>query len=1467
MSYPYQGQTNLCLTRRAVVDLYQSTRTPDEFDVPGGFELKSRVLGNPILRSFKADMIVPVQLPGLGPQKNLTLPLAVNRRLAQLFRAAFEKLLASRIPYVIHDVSTYLFRYKENPSVKAAIANRPEYAHLRQRPDFWGRWNRLCAEHDREQGTFEEAIPYGRGTRPKKELLSNHSWGSAIDINSQTNPNEKEESFDMPLRVVEIMEGFGFHWGGYYHDYMHFEFGRTRIVGEPDEEPSQVRFPFGVDQRRESPLKYYFFNETGSGGYFPLGKQRNLHGGVHLEPDVSAPLVPVKAAMPGYIVAARMMPPGKAGNHPLLLQATEGRPLGFVLVRHELSAMQDGQPARDVHPLYSLYMHLTPPQWGGAASDREFEQAPWLAAFLKLQHGAVVNLKPLDEDVGKTFWAQGPLNPEAAEFKVRDRTAPLKAKSGERSLALLKPSPATVRDAIEALQKGSIVTFDRPLFPVAAGETLGFLAPGLPVPQEPGTERARTTTSPPRYLHWELFSPSGSGGGLDFLAGKDKDLKNLLLRIQEHKKDNFLEMPSNDKPSIKNEVNTLFGSTGVDIVQQFRNENYGNKLQAFFNDGQQFFSARETRDTPFTWPLRLTLNNKYKYPGAPGRPCILEVLYKKAGQPLSKEVISLSPRGQSTLEVTLTVPAAADALALWSQDFFTDAVELPQEELRRRRKESRLSLFKQAMGHRWRNVVLDHLNEWTVSGLELQLQARDEAGLFDDLRENHGITVEDLKKLLRPLSWWGRPATRDDPFGEVPVLGAGQQSLFGAGERQLPENAQLVNMHPVTALWLIDLLLETGDIALRKEWPPAALKLDESNQQPPYLGLLSKEPVPRLGTEMVALLVQHGYGTTEGVDSSVSFWLAPREGGDGDARQEPRLLCRARYTDGVAKASLRLGAWGPWEIYATGEDGQRMAPAKLQGTTLELSKPELTGQPFTLGSKPATPRPKTTGAFVVRDHWPLALPGYVVLDYWKAPARGQPDLTQPPLSASLAIPILAERPPAERTVAGLKFDQDFIVGRQDERKSPKVTPDFSFNEFVFHKTLGKVFEGNERTAFKLAMPLAQRLQELRDLCKPPARGGRDLQLVVKRLSATGHSLLVGPSSGTAPNLQLLAAKLPSLKPSELFTAELVETESAVRLTYHPPTTSTGPLQFEFDPAFALGRLAMEVLSQPGETLHVRPRFIVPNGGHALHETGRLPPVEGVADLFTASAEQLKAACGNGFLEVVADRCLPPVARFAFGAIEVKMGAGRLRTEVRLDGDAHLWSAAAPVLKLSGASQNKRQGALLQADWPLMNHNERIPAMWSGPLKFSAEVTQPDKVTAPPPPVTLEVTVEPKLEPLTHEVRGKNLWLTGQGRFIPTDADLRVTCERLDAATGGWVADAILDGAVRYKTEGDPQHGRCTDTGLFEASIPVLALKKTGASVFRFTWRRRVDRTGNARPVLGVVIAETSTEITAAQLGL
>lgn len=1467
--YPYQEPKYLCKTKPEVRQLYGEPGFSrelygDETRGRNRFANTCKLLGNPIVDGFERDNIVNVTVPGFGPDKNRTQSFPIHVKLKPLVEAAFQKVLQARLPYVLHEAGGHYFRYKLNDSVKAVLVNRPEYADLKH----LGGWNIRFAERDLRNQAFDELVDYGREKVPKKELLSNHSFGSAIDINSETNPFDEKREFDMPRRIVRIFESLGFYWGGYYHDYMHFEYERSRILGIADESPPQVLYPFSsAPQRRESPLKYYFLNEAGTGGYFPLGKQQNLHGGVHLEPDSQAPRVPVTAAMPGYIVAARLMTPGREGNHPFLLQATEGRPLGFVLVRHELSELQNGQPADKTYPLYSLYMHLESPQWGGAPSDQALEKAPWLATFLKMQHGAVVNLDPASEHVGKTFWAQEPLNPRADSFKVHDSPQPLPALNNGRVVALTKPSPAAVQEAIEALRKGAIVTFDRPLFPVAAGETLGFLAPGSPVPRQEGSPPA-AASGLPRYLHWELFSLSGDGGALQFLSQKDEQLRDLLLEIAEQKKDNFLLMPSDEKPEEENEINTLFGSTGVDIVPELTHAGYGRKLQGFLNDGRKFFSAQGTQDTPFTWPLQLTLNNKYKYPGEQGRQCTLEVLYKKGGQPLSKEVLPLSPRGQGTLNVTLNVPAAADALALWSQDFFTDAVEVSEATLRQKRLESRTRLFQKAAGHRWRNLVLDHVNEWTPGGLELQLKARNEAGHFKHLEDTPDLSFEDLKKVLRPLCWWARPASREDPLGEVPVLGDGQRSLFGTAGHQLPEDAQIVNMHPVTALWLIDLLLEKEAITLRKEWPPAPLNQDESNQQPPYLGLLSREPAPQLGLELRAILVQHGYGTTQGGEAGgVSFWLAPK--GGGGAGQPPQVLCRAPYTEGVAMARLRLPVWGSWEVYATSEDGQRLEPARLQNTTFEVRKPELTGQPFTLGSKPGTLRPLTTGAFVVRDHWPLALEGYVVLDYWKAPPRGQPDLAAPPVPSSLAMPAVAARPPAERTAGGLKFKNDVIVGRDKGKGNPKVTPNFSYMEFVSRPPrLPRIFDGNEQTEFALHVPLAQRLQELRDLCKPAGARGKDLPLLVKYLARNGLSLLVGPSSGTAADLELLVAKLPLLKPSELFTAERADEDVAVRLTYTPPATSSGPLQFELDLAPALGRLAAQALSQPGETLHIRPRFVAPNGGHTLHTTGRLPPVEGLTDVFAASAGQLQAACGNDFVEVVADRCLPPVALFAFGQLEVKMGAGRLRTEVRLHGDANAWSAAAPIIKVSGSSQSKRQGGVLVADWPLMDRGQRVPTMWSGPLKFSAEVTQPGKVTTPPPPVTLELEVKPALESLTHEVRDKELWLVGQGRFIPTDADFRITCQKLDAATGQWVADTILDGAVRYKTQGDPQHGRCTEAGLFEASIPKLSLKKAGSGPFRFTWRRRTDRTGAARPVLGAVLAEPSTpDITSAELGL
>ena len=65
------------------------------------------------------------------------------------------------------------------------------------------------------------------GTR----TASNHSWGTAVDINWRTNPRRSDRRFqsDMPKWMVDLWVGQGFRWGGRWRwpDPMHFEFTGT----------------------------------------------------------------------------------------------------------------------------------------------------------------------------------------------------------------------------------------------------------------------------------------------------------------------------------------------------------------------------------------------------------------------------------------------------------------------------------------------------------------------------------------------------------------------------------------------------------------------------------------------------------------------------------------------------------------------------------------------------------------------------------------------------------------------------------------------------------------------------------------------------------------------------------------------------------------------------------------------------------------------------------------------------------------------------------------------------------------------------------------------------------------------------------------------------------------------------------------------------------------------------------------
>lgn len=62
------------------------------------------------------------------------------------------------------------------------------------------------------------------GTR----TASNHSWGLAIDINWNDNPQKRPLHSEIPPKVVEMWQKAGWYWGGFYTratpDAMHFEY-------------------------------------------------------------------------------------------------------------------------------------------------------------------------------------------------------------------------------------------------------------------------------------------------------------------------------------------------------------------------------------------------------------------------------------------------------------------------------------------------------------------------------------------------------------------------------------------------------------------------------------------------------------------------------------------------------------------------------------------------------------------------------------------------------------------------------------------------------------------------------------------------------------------------------------------------------------------------------------------------------------------------------------------------------------------------------------------------------------------------------------------------------------------------------------------------------------------------------------------------------------------------------------------
>jgi hypothetical protein len=1512
--YPFQTPNQVCPNGADVEGIFG--KDPVGLRSLKGFEAKSHAFGNPVDLSFRDNRIGSVELRGFGPDHQKSIHLNVNKALHGMLTAAFNEIAASGMSYHLrtNDAGGFLFRYTKNEDVEGAIPHRPEYGLYDGKTPLeeWqppAGWADHCAERDRAANAFETEIPVFRHktkkteNTKKKDLLSNHSWGTAIDLNYSTNGFSPKKRFDLPPVIVSILVKHGFYWGGYYHDYMHFEYLQPPPQAQSSFifPSSHIAFPFGEPGKHESPIKYFFLNEHhGRGGYFPLGLYQNLHSGIHLNPllaadpdaveDADLPddaaqletsesehgaasaepepapttaksaLTAIHAALPGYIVAARLVDPALYKDNELLRKNLEGQPLGFVLVRHELKPKSDSD-ASERWPLYSLYMHLSSPKWDAASdadkkADKQFEAAPWLEKFLRMEYGGVVVLDPekIDE-FGKTFWAKEKFDEKGtAAVPVRGKDDPVPRRDAEKADRILgfgKASPDAIAKAIERFKKGAVITFDRPVLPVATGEIIGFLD-GAQAPAA-GTDHSR------RYLHWEIFAQPDQG-----LARLREKAADLGIQFDEPLKelceDNFLEMPSLHDPGAQDEIGAFFKKKDPVLNPVITRARYAKKLVAAFQEGKEFV---EGGTAPFHYPTTLKFANPYHFRPDKPEDGKVKVTYLSNGKPLDAASEASLEFGEH-ITLKLDVPAAADTVRLQSTLFRLDlaapTVETVDnknkkedaEKARKSLSKARCALWKAATGRRWRNVVLEHINEWTAENLAKYIQTKVKAAYFDSTGEkDRDKLCKELEEKLAPLTWYAPPKAEDKPHGEQTALGDGsrKESLFGADDAFLPKDGHLESMHPATALWLLDLLIEEGKVVLHEAWEADNLIAEAPSDAPPFFTVIEPIGGTTLGAYVGLALIQHGYQFSSTCkDSGVIFTAYPQ-------KQEPRVLALASYVEGAAVTKVRFPFWGKSEIKVEAQEkektgGRALSPKETGVTTLEVPCPVLAGTQFSLvratGSKPSAHT--WTGTLLAKEACPFALEGYLAFTYWKADAGKQPDFSQPGMPGSCLWPVLAEKSSDEvHERDGLKLKGDFIVGvagkkgKAGSAKSTHVSADFVLQDFMNKK----VAEA-DLSDFMLAQPLVQRLQVLRDLCKADRAAHKmALAFSVNRLKESGVSLTIGSTAVPA-----ILERASSLPPSELFTLEANPDGKSLQLIYSPlPSTAT--LTFTTDLGPALQAIANAASSVSGEQVFARPIFIAPNGGHHVFNHLDDPPQIVEDQVVMATAADLRSACADECIQLDTEVVLPPAHTFGFGPITITMGRACLRTSVPLLGPARDWGHAKVQMTctvdgktLVGGTHEHDSVAeywyLEKWSYPKVrrSHEPQEPVLvdhrWNKTFEFKVEATNTKGMANPPTPVTARFDATPKFLSLDVKLDGDEVAFTGCAQAIPTSSNLGIRCERLDSTQAWQVAGQVTRALAYARPSAESEHawGCVSEDMSFVATAPRSAF---GLGNYRFTW--------------------------------
>lgn len=1111
--------------------------------------------------------------------------------------------------------------------------------------------------------------------------------------------------------------------------------------------------PFSLDGTGGAPIPTFRLLEEDAerGGQYPVGAFGSLHGGVHLSTrhtgEGKAGVVPVRAWAPGRIVAARLHGrveegKGSADERGALAEELSGNTPNFVLVRHELestTAKKGVPPKRWV--FHALYMHLAEPGWA-SFKDSPYADTPWLAALHRERNGALVFVdpegacdlagRPATLSPGAHLWPHD--QPNADEISTgsltvvdakRYETQELRLRGDDRTRLVRKPAEWDLARTLEEAAKGALLSFAQP-------HPNLFVTGGTNVGWTPKAVR-----SGPGFLHWELLSPPGDQG----LAGL---LREAASALPAEKLPRFFEETTADNRLEQDEIKKLVG--GLPEVDRHSSLPL-NALTAL-----SFAGPVEGRaPKPGHYWLRLDLKG---FPGSEalgGRTLSLE--FSGAG----KEAVTASATlGTDEAHVVVEAPGWASEVRVTSPGLMVRARGgAPQA------KDVDEHLLR-VTAHRHRNLVLERMNGW-----DDELSVRAALGRFQK--------DDRLEALVRAVCFWGDPDT--------PVY-----TERRASTADLAKTDRLVNVHPVLATWLVDLLLERGLVRfVSPEAPPgASAKLG-------FVGWLpaarTRAPLPA-GAVVRAIAVTKGWRNTQ-VEARL-------EAVDGELRV---VLGEGRYQEGNLSVTGSLSAWGSFELAVHHREGggdfsAQSAPI-LGAPRLELVRPEL-------AKVQANPRERAPGSFswevTFSDGRPARLDGYLL-----AKARiGEADFEL----HRFVQPVVALPAPS-----AFEWEAGFLVGARDK-------DDSSF--------------GASWSELQRAAAQGERVRASRELLDALSRGrvelakrlpGSNVKLIPKSLrggvavdvAATAN---VKKESHSGKANQVLLEVLRGL-PGVTATPTPESLPERVTLSVTHDDTPGGSLMVELDARALLGAVLAKAKPKKDEVVDVRFVLRFFNGGHVLPMRGsRDSPPDGVeeghgatsgvveevgaSDLERAHLPDLESA------EVNARLAVPRIERVRYAATP----QGLALEATLVGGNPSFWAAAKPSFVLDGAEP--KLGTVVGTSMRAVFKPEEVGADGVGAIQAKTTATATfagADLAAGAVPVTFEAPEYQTVDAL--EI-----------------ADLRVE----KAPSGAWEVHAKVEGPrlpvsllVRPEKGKEVEIATGLQPGTDGAVTAVIPLKKLGAA--------------------------------------